>query len=1290
MPLTDFHPTLRRWFAQQFAEPTAPQRRGWPLIRSGQHTLIAAPTGSGKTLAAFLSAIDSLLQQGDALPDETQVLYVSPLKALGNDIQKNLQGPLAELRDLDPRLPEVRVLVRSGDTPQSRRAAMLRRPPHILVTTPESLYILLTADGSRGMLQNVRTVIIDEIHAVLGSKRGSHLALSLERLDALAPNAQRIGLSATQKPLEDVGQFLVGVGRTCALVDEGHLRELDIEVELPPSPLDTVCSHETWSEIYARIVQLIDGHRTTLIFVGTRKMAERIAAQLTQLMGEDAVACHHSSLSKERRLDAEERLKAGVLRALVATASLELGIDIGDIDLVIQIGATRSISTFLQRVGRAGHGVGRTPKGRIFPLTQDELVETAALLRAVRQGTLDRTPQPAAPLDILAQHLVAACVPETWDEEALYARMCRAWPYRALERGTFDAVVALHHQGRYALLHRDGVNGRLRGTRRARLTAITSGGAIPDSTQYRVVLEPEGTTIGSVDEDFAVEASSGDIFQLGNASWRVLRVERGIMRVADAHGVPPSLPFWFGEAPARTQELSAEMGRVRERGVDAAWLTGEGDLSPEAADILARYLREGAAALGAVPTQACIVLERFFDDSGGMQLVVHAPFGGRINRAYGLALRKRFCRRFGFELQAAANEDAIVLSLGPQHSFPLAEVFDYLQPETARDVLTQAVLPTPMFSTRWRWNVTRALLVDRMRGGKRVPAPLLRMRADDLLAQAFPAVVACGENLPAGDVPIPVDHPLVAQTLDDCLTEAMDVDGFLEVLRGLRDGRIRKVAIDTPQPSPFARSILAAQPYSFLDDAPLEERRTQAVYARRILDEKSADTIGALDSDAVQRVRDEAWPDPRDAEEVHEALLWMGYVTVAEAEPWAPWLEALAAANRVCLEDDRWFAVEASRDPQAVLRGRMEALGPVHQEDPLFYALENEGVVVRVRLEGQPGWCDRRLLARIQRYTLDRLRKEIEPVSAADYVRFLAAWQHVDEAYRLEGPAGVATVARQLAGFEAKTAAWEKQIMSARVRGYQPEWLDQLMLRGDFVWGRLWGGSRAALRSTPICFVAREDLDAWLGLTVPPEAETLSGPARSILDALRERGAMFPQDLKRTCGLLPTYLERGVEELISLGLLTSDSFASVRHLLRPAYRRKRAVPSSGRWSLFRQDCRDNPPPAEFMARQLLRRYGVVFRAVLERERQPIPWRDLIRAYRALELRGDIRGGRFVARFAGEQYALPEAIPLLRKIRREGKRTPVAVAAADPLNLKGILTPEKRVPSTSRETVSVIA
>ena len=1313
MPLTDFHPAIAEWFARTLGEPSAPQRLGWPLIQAGKHVLIASPTGSGKTLAAFLWAINQLYREGSILPDETRVLYISPLKALSNDVKKNLERPLEEIRNTNVFVPDVRVFVRTGDTLPGDRAKMGRKPPHILVTTPESLYILLTTASGRGMLRTVRTVIVDEIHALVRDKRGAHLALSLERLEQLAGSVQRIGLSATQKPLADIGQFLVGVGRECELVDIGHRRNWDIEIELPQTPLESVCSDETWGEIYQRISELIESHRTTLIFVNTRKMAERIAARLTELLGEEAVTCHHGSLSRKTRLDAEARLKEGKLRALVATASLELGIDIGEVDLVIQVGASRSIATFLQRIGRAGHSLTGVPKGRVFPLTIDELVEAAALVRAVNRGVLDRTPQSRSPLDILAQQIVACCVAEEWTETALYQTLRRAWPYRELTQEKFNTVVQLHTRGKAGLLHRDGVWGRLLARRRARVVAVTCGGAIPDVADYSVLAEPDGTFVGTLNEDFAIESNIGDIFQLGNTSWRVLRVEGGIVRVVDAKGEPPSIPFWLGEAPSRTAELSAEIAELRENAT-LEMLRDECHLSTIGAEQVVRYLGEGRRILGAVPTQERIILERFFDESGGMQLVIHAPFGGRINRAWGLALRKRFCRGFGFELQAAANEEAIIISLGTQHSFPLAEVFDYLSPTTVREVLIQALLDAPMFEARWRWNATRSLVLERQRGGKRVPAPLLRMRATDLLAHAFPEAIACPETLPGGDIPVPMDHPLVGQTVEDCLYEAMDVDGFLNVISAITERRIEGVAIDTTQPSSFARGILASQPYTFLDDAPLEERRTQAVLNRRAIDSRSADELGALSPNAIAQVREEAWPRPESMEEVHEALCWMGYVTAREAESWKDWIKELDQSGRVTRENGIWLANDSTRDPLEILKGRLEALGPVSEDDPriadcarngasiemLLQKLENSGAILRTRIDSQPVWCERRLLARIHRYTLEQLRREIEPVSVSVLLQFLASWQHVSPGSQLEGPLGVKTVLTQLSGFQLPASAWESSVLPLRVRDYRREWLDELTLQGEFGWGRLWGAGASPIRSTPIAFFPRSDLERWLELTQASGTVELRHPAKAVFETLATRGPMFATDLRRVTNLLPSHIELGLAELVARGIVSCDSFAGLRELVIPSWKRRRAPAQSssraigqGRWCLFRSEAshpideRDDEL-SQFVARRLLERTGLVFRRIVVRERQPLPWYSILRALRRMELRGEVRGGRFVAGFPGEQYALPEAVERLRRHRGRAMTDPVQLKAADPLNFVGILTSEPRVSSNRSSFVSL--
>src|SRR6184192_938386 len=1112
MPLSGFHPVIERWFGARFAEPTEPQRGAWPVIHAGRNALIAAPTGSGKTFAAFLAAIDSLLRQGleGALRVETEVGYVSPLKALSNDVQKNLAEPLAEIRHtLEAMcLPdvEIRTLVRTGDTPAAERQAMVHRPPHILVTTPESLFLILTSERARDMLRSVRTVIVDEIHAVARDKRGSHLALSLERLEHLAGRRlQRVGLSATQKPIEDIAAFLTGTRHPTPdtrILDSGHARALDLAIEILSSPLEAVMAGEVWDELYDRLAQLIGEHRTTLVFVNTRRLAERVTLHLSERLGAEQVTSHHGSLSKEKRLDAETRLKEGKLKALVATASLELGIDIGTVDLVCQIGSTRSIATLLQRVGRAGHHLQAVPKGRLFPLSRDELIECAALVRATAERRLDRLVIPRHPLDILAQQIVAAVAADDWDEAALYELVRGAYPYRDLTRKDFDDVVQMLAEGfttrrgrRGAYIHYDGVNHRLRGRRGARLAALTSGGAIPDIGDYRVILDPTETFVGTLNEDFAIESMPGDIFQLGNTSYLISKVESGQVRVVDAHGQPPSIPFWLGEAPARTPELSEEVSRLR-RDVDArlgdvreatTWLAREIPGVPEAAARqMVEYLEASKRILGVTPTQETLVLELFFDEAGGMQLVLHAPFGSRVNRAWGLALRKRFCRSFNFELQAAATEDAIVLSLGPQHSFPLEDVFQYLKPETAEHLLVQAMLDAPMFGSRWRWNATRALAVLRARGGKKVPTPLQRMEAEDLVAAVFPDQLACPENL-VGDREIP-DHPLVKQTIEDCLLEAMDFPGLKRVLEALEAGRFTLIARDTPEPSPLSHEVLNAKPYAFLDDVPLEERRTQAVITRRGLDVKNADELGKLDQDAIDRVRDEAWPDVGSADELHDALLVTGALTSAECgmrnAEWQGYFEELVQAGRAgtLLGEPRlWIAAErlpmleaifpgAACEPalavpereraknwtredalRELVRGRLEAVGPTTAADLgrllgvpapdvdfALGALEHEGFVLRGRFT--PGvaeleWCERRLLARIHRYTLDRLRKEIEPVTAADFMRFLLRWQRVTPDTRAEGPQGLAAVLDLLDGYEVPAGSWESDVLPAREIG---------------------------------------------------------------------------------------------------------------------------------------------------------------------------------------------------------------------------------------------------------------
>ena len=1699
MPLRALrHPAVRAWFEAEFTAPTPCQAKAWPEVRGGGHTLIAAPTGSGKTLAAFLAVIDELAEEAGQglLDDAVRVVYVSPLKALSYDIERNLEAPLRGVAEWAGRLGlppvAIRAMARTGDTPAAARQAMARKPPHILVTTPESLHILLTSESGRKALARTRTVIVDEIHAVAGDKRGAHLALTLERLEALcareagvssgaaaaSPSApgprrlRRIGLSATQRPMALVARFLVGNREEapCAIIDEGFHRRRDLAIELPSSPLEPVMPTEVWEEVYDRIAALAREHRTTLVFANTRRLVERAARALAERLGEREVASHHGSLSRERRFEAEQRLKGGTLTLLVASASLELGIDIGDVDLVCQLGTTRNVATFLQRVGRSGHGVDATPKGRLFPLSRDDLVECAALFDAVRRGELDTLTLPEQPLDVLAQQIVAeVAAANEWETGALLALVRRAWPYRALDARAFESVVDMLAAGfttrrgrRGAFLHQDRVNGRLRARRGARMTALTNAGTIPENADYAVVLEPSGTVIGSLNEDFAIETLPGDIFQLGLHSWRILRVESDRIRVEDAGGQPPTIPFWIGEAPARTDALSAAVSRLREtvgrlvangngyrngsgkgsgkgndrssdcgggsdagkaafasagdrcsegppptvgtRGAEArppspdeggdpaageggsgagggdtdgtgtslaagieravAWATGEAGLPAEAALQLVDYLAAGQAALGAMPTTKALVLERFFDDSGGMQLVIHSPLGGRINRAFGLALRKRFCRRFNFELQAAATEDNIVLSLGETHSFPLAEAPGYLASATARDVLVQAVLDAPLFNVRWRWNANVSLAVPRRAGGRKTPAPIQRMQAEDLVAVVFPDQIACAENL-AGAREIP-DHPLVRQTIHDALHEAMDADGLVALLEGIERGEVAVHARDLPEPSPFAHEVLNAKPYAFLDDAPLEERRTRAVSGRRWLDPASAADLGRLDPEAVERVRAEAWPDTDTADALHDALVMLGFLTEGEmrdalrlpslplaaggtsaallrrvgrndgddgfqielrpeggvgsaatspgaADPPAlvppsgsgapppeerprsepkrapgpksgrkaetgyetaagagadtrdgttpetgagteaggaartlataapsPELEADAAraeplatlvrerragrlagaqgdgASALWVAAERVLEMRAARpdgeialapppgtgppaSPEEALRelvrGRLGGLGPVTAPAlaadfgvdtgsvrAALAALESEGFVLRGDFTGaaaaplpspvparlpptpsdadgppatptastastaslsapaasaasrrapdgpppaEPEWCERRLLARIHRYTLARLRREIDPVEPADYMRFLFAWHGLDD--RREGPAGLLAVIEQLEGFEAPAAVWEDSIFPARLRAYDPSWLDTLCLTGRVVWLRRTGPTTApragapragATNATRIAFIDRRCLAAWRPAEADgnrngngsrsgsgdgsPDPETpgaMSSRARRIRELLRTGGAQFFDDLQLQSGLLATQVEDGLAELVAGGHVTADGYAGLRALVRRHRRtgpRRRMDPfgNAGRWCLVESRLPPDhaapaaAPPLDRIVDVLLRRYGVVFRKVLEREAGLPPWRELVRALRRREDRGEVRGGRFVHRFSGEQFALPEAVGELRRIRRAPRSGRVlALSAADPLNLTGIVTAGERVSSSAAREVA---
>ena len=1425
------HPVVREWFIAKFGTPTAPQELGWPPILDRRPTLISAPTGSGKTLAAFLICIDKLIRQAmdGSLAPTTAVVYVSPLKALSNDVQKNLEQPLREIQELALQrgylCAPIRTAVRTGDTLPAERRAMLKRPPHILVTTPESLYILLTSEKSRHNLCSVETVIVDEIHAVADDKRGSHLTLTLERLDALVCGENRlspgtlisgrshpplrIGLSATQNPIELVASFLGGRrGPEVAIVQVGQRRALDLAIEIPGEELGSVATNAVWDDIYQRMAELALQHRSTLVFVNTRAMVERLAFCLGERLGQENVAAHHGSLSRKLRLEAERKLKNGEIRLLVATASLELGIDIGSIDLVCQVNSPRAIAAAMQRVGRAGHWRGAIPKGRFFATTRDDLMESAALVRAMRAGVLDRLEIPRCPMDVLMQQIVAACAAEPWEEDALYEVLRRAHPYQELSRRQYDEVLCLladgieASRGRYgSYLLRDRVNGRVQARRGARTIAVSNGGTIPDTALYSVIVQPEGVQIATLDEDFAIDSSAGDVILLGNTSWRIQRVESaGRVLVEDAHGQPPNVPFWRGEAPQRTLQLSCFVSTLRQEISDrirdalpgyisqtspevadtVAWLKQECCVDDAGAEQMVGYIVAGRAVLGAVPTLNTIIAERFFDEGGGMQLILHAPFGGRVNKAWGLALRKRFCRGFNFELQAAATDNGLNISLAEQHSFPLSDVFDFLTEQTVTELLEQASLDSPIFRARWRWDAGRSLQLLRFYNGKRIAPQVQRTRSDDLLASVFPQVAACQENI-KGDIQIP-NHPLIQEVMKDVLTEAMDLEGLIALLAGIRTGAIRCLAVDSTTPSVFAHELLNANPYAFLDDAPLEERRARAVSMRGMVPDKLLGEAGRLDPTAIAELRDECWPDIRDEHELHDLLCSLVVVpeeiqSLEGALHWPLFFERLAAQGRAATAEHagRHYLVAAERTQhlrllwpalefdcpvtcppetkelvqadvvRKAVQGWMALLGPVTSRclgtrlglDPAsiwaaMLVMEMQGTVLRGVFEGiaqashdeEVEWCERRLLQRIHKRTLAGLRKQIEPVTPAIYLQWLLRWQRVSPRAQLSGEAGVLEALRMLEGFEAPAIEWERTLLPQRVAGYDPRWLDALCMEGVVGWGRIsphpafaTHGDFAAPKRVvptsmaPVTFFLREEalwMDRCLAERAVPEPALqacLSPLAWQVRAYLAQYGAVFAGDLVRAIASPAEQVNRALWELVAAGLVTADGFDSLRVLIDPrrkaiAQGARRPRNTAGRWSLLNPaagavesagaQAERREAEIESACWMLLRRYGVVFRDVLERETTIPRWRELLGMFRRLEARGSVRGGRFLSGFGGEQFAVPEAAASLRETRLREDTDAITVAAADPLNLAGIVVPGVRPAAVPGKTVTFLA
>jgi ATP-dependent Lhr-like helicase len=1402
--LQDFHPVLRAWFQAKFPSPTPAQQQGWPHLQKHRNTLIAAPTGGGKTMAAFFVAIDDLFRQAldGRLDKGIQVLYLSPLRALSNDVKKNLEQPLLEIMQaarqsgLDP--DPIKIGLRTGDTTASERARILRDPPHILVTTPESLFLMLSSARARPLLRSIKSVIIDEIHALARDKRGSHMSLSLEHLNSLCEHPPvRIGLSATQKPLETIARFLVGgidQSRPCEIVDVSKQREADLNLVIPEIPLGAICSHEMWGELYVKLAKMIEEHRSTLIFVNTRRMAERITFQLSEMLGEDAVAAHHGSLSKDKRLHAEDRLKNGQIKAIIATASLELGIDVGTIDLVCQIGSPRSIAAFVQRVGRSGHALGLKPKARLFAMSRDELIECMALLRSYREGTMDSIEIPLLSFDILAQHIVSLIACEARPPDVVFDLCCKAYPYTGLKREDFDKTLAWLADGlgsatrRGAYLHWDKENNQLRPRRSARLAVVTSGGAIPEQNLYRVMNGDDQTFVGTVDEEFALESAKGDVFLLGNSSWQIQGLKGDTLMVHDLKGAPPTIPFWKGEAGGRSFELSQELSRLRQEADDLLSRQGVPEwkgpdpqadaqlwadyrrplqdylqktfgVDPSAALQGADFLAAQKIALGLLPTQNRIVYERFFDETGGMQLIVHAPFGSRINRAWGLAFRKRFCRGFDFELQASATDNGILLSVGPNQSFPLEAMFKMLNPQNGKSILIQALLEVPMFEIRWRWNVTRSLAVLRMRSGKRVPPHLQRYQANDLLAAVFPQQTQCFEHR-TGDLEIP-DHPLVQQTVQDCLQEAMDCVRFEQVLGRMASGDVELQARDTREPSPFCYELIHANPYAFLDDAPLEERRIRALATRHRLDPQVFSDLTSLDPTAISQVVSDAWPLIRDADELFDALKQLVLFPLEELQYYQSMLHELCQKNRAktfevrgqsfayLSENQPWiaqlfpefFASKAAdlelhqKALLALLRGQLECLGPMtaqalsdrlqlpdHEITAGLQQLESMGVLLSGVFSRQSSagnsvreWCERRLLQRMHRLTIEGLREQIKPVSRSVFLRFLTRHQRAASDKRWTAQESLLPLIELMQGLEMPASVWENEVFMTRVQGYRGRELDALCQSGQIVWGRIQvmapkgdktNKNRLLGRTTPLSFVTRTGLAWILPETRDMLVDRLSDPASKLWQMMEQRGALFFDELSALCKLLPSQIEDALSELMSMGFVSSDSFAVLRPILNPdrrlrqqgmAQRDPRNIRyqtdfrSAGRFAPFalhrlpmKQEER-----LEQWAWLLLKRYGVIFRDLLRKETLAPSWGELVVVFRTLEARGLIRGGRFVEKVGGEQFALKDAVDELRSCR-DAALDPdfIILAAADPLNWMGILSDDPRLSSQAKHRVAL--
>jgi len=1281
-----FNPIINQWFTQTFKQPTPVQAASWEQIATGQDVLLSAPTGSGKTLAAFLSAIDQLFVAGADQTTGLKVVYVSPLKALSNDININLQQPLAAINQLATGGTQITSAVWTGDTESYQREKIKKQPPHILVTTPESLFNILTSKAGREMMGGVETVIVDEIHALAPNKRGAHLLLTLMRLEALTyKRPQRIAISATQRPIEKMQHYVLHPEHSVA-VNLGHKRDMSLSIELPESPLAAIMSNEQWGEIYQQLAEQIKAHKTTLVFVNNRRLAERVAKHLAERVGEEWVTAHHGSLAKEHRLQAEQALKAGKLKAIVATASLELGIDIGDVDLVCQLGSPGSVQAFLQRVGRSGHGVDRTPKGQIYPLTIDDLLEATAMLKAIDNDALELTAFPHQPLDVLAQQIVAEVSQRPWPAKQLHQLMTGASIYKDLSAEAFQQVVQMLADGysgrstfKKALIFYDETTDEIRPRKAAALTALLNGGTIPEQFDYDVRLMPDDLKIGTLNEDFSFESIPGDIFQLGNHSYRILKVQTGTVFVEDAAGQPPNIPFWFGVQMWRSDVLSEAVSDLRaelnelltQPAAELDWPVG-----PEGQAQLSNYAIKTQDVLGLMPTQKDIVVERFFDGNNDMHLVIHSVYGSRVNRAWGLALRKKFCRQFNFELQAAALEDALILSLSSTHSFELSTIKSYLNAEGVREVLIQALLDTPFFVTQWRWNASVALAVKRRKGGKKIIPQFQRNEAEDLVAEVFPEQIACAENI-AGNRTVP-DHPLVTQTLIDCTEGIMDVNKLADILRGLDTGDINIHYIDSPTPSPTSLAIINARNYAFLDEAPAEERRTLAVHTQSLDQSFASNDISPAAAAAFNR---SIQPKIRDLDELQEWVMFCGLLWPDEAEPYQEGLEQLLAAGRLhqinhqgtrliysakfaelvtamCTRpaEINETAFESMVSNRLTLSGLVD-FSELHKRLPVaaslllqaLMRLETQGVAFQF---GQDQWIERHHLARLRQTQLSQQRRRDKTLSADAYQDFIHDWQYLSQP--ANGLEGLAQVLRQWQGFATPATDWEEQVIKPRVQDYHGMMLDMLCQSGQFIWKR----AQAKLVSDDLNQMTIQKIrftfleNHWAHLfPAAVNLQQLNIKARMVIEILGQSGAQFFRELQAQTGLMPVEMEQVLIHLIKQGLVVADGFQALRVFSQsPADRRRQLIKAKkyannlgylemmGRWSLIEQ----KPADPRAYIQMMINRYGFLSYDIWSQESMPVKWRQASFELQKMEARGEILAGRFIENMEGMQYALPAA------------------------------------------------